>query len=145
MNWGYRITILTLSFVAFMTFLVVQAFKQNFDLVAEDYYAKEIKYQDRIESQKNQAAMEEDLTCMVLEDHVVLKFPNAFNGRNVEGEIHFFRPSDAEKDVITSVAPSAGGVQVLNKELLSKGFYRVQVDYKVDGKPYYFENTLMVQ
>ena len=38
MNWGKGVTIAFVLFVGFIMFMVVGAFRQNFDLVADDYY-----------------------------------------------------------------------------------------------------------
>lgn len=145
MSWGYRILILTLGFVGFMTFMVISAFRQNFDLVAEDYYAKEIRFQDQIEKEANQQALKEPLMCIVIDENVVIKFPSEFADKSIEGEVLFFNPADAGKDFKVNIKTLHGGVYTLNKALLKKGFYHVQIDYSVVGKQYYAEKTLKIQ
>lgn len=145
MSWGYRVTILTLSFVFFMSFLVVSAFRQDFDLVAEDYYGKELKFQSQIDKQLNQQQLKDSLTCVVSDNNVIIKFPDELIGKKIEGEIFFFRPSDKKMDFIKAIVPSSNGLQVVTKESFSKGRYRVQLDYAVDGKKYYEEKSIMIQ
>ena len=145
MGWGYRIAILTMGFVCFMTFLVVSAVRQDFDLVAEDYYSKEIAFQSQIEKQKNQLLFKDSLSCIVSDSMIIIKFPHELNGKKIEGKIYFFRPSDARKDLVKIVAPSAQGLQLIEKSLLSKGMYRVQFDYASEGKEYYCEKTIMIR
>ena len=45
MNWGYKIILVYVLFVAGIVFLVVRSSMENTDLVTSDYYEKELKYQ----------------------------------------------------------------------------------------------------
>ena len=49
MNWGYKIMIVYLVFVAGIAVMVYNSAMQNIDLVTPDYYAKELKYQEKID------------------------------------------------------------------------------------------------
>ena len=144
MSWGYRILILTMGFVCFMTFLVISAFRQNFDLVTEDYYAKELQFESQIEKQKNQQRLKDSVTCVVAGNNVIIKFPDEFIGDVIEGEILFFRPSDEKKDLRKPISASASGIQVLSSDLFSKGKYKVQLDYSVNGTKYYYEKSILI-
>ena len=53
-NWGTGITIFFLSFVVFMLFMAYKCFQTDFDLVTEDYYAKELVYQETIKKLNNE-------------------------------------------------------------------------------------------
>ncbi|GAL85920.1 hypothetical protein MYP_3149 [Sporocytophaga myxococcoides] len=143
MSWGYRITILTLGFVSFMTFLVISAFRQEFDLVTEDYYGKELQFQNQIEKQSNQMQLKDSLSCIVSDNNVIIKFPDELIQNNITGEVLFFRPSDAGKDV-KRLINSKNGVEVFRKELFQKGYYKVQVDYSSGGKKYYYEKSIII-
>jgi hypothetical protein len=144
MNWGYKIAILCLSFVAFMTFLVVSAFRQNFDLVAEDYYGKELMFQEQIEKQRNQQQLKEKVSLKVEGNVLKIKFPSELSGKIVEGEIVCFRPSDATKDVHVKIGSIRNGEKLLPLNLFVKGMYRIQVDYNSEGKKYYFEDSIIL-
>ena len=144
MSWGYRITILTLSFVCFMTFLVISAIRQDFDLVSEDYYGQELQFQSQIDKQTNHHSLQDSLTCVVSDNNVIVKFPDDLLGKKVEGNIVFFRPSDAKKDIKRTIASSENGLQLFTKDLFIKGQYRIQIDYKVEGVNYYFEKPIMI-
>jgi hypothetical protein len=143
MSWGYRITILTLGFVGFMTFLVISAFRQNFDLVTEDYYGKELQFQTQIEKQKNYQQLKESIQCILNEADLMIKFPADFSNKKMEGEITLFRPSDASKDLKVKIA-SLNGVQIIDRKQLIPGLYRIQIDYESEGKAYYFEEDIMI-
>jgi len=52
-SWGYKIVIGYLAFVLGILFLVYKANQQKFDLVTEDYYGEELKYQNIIDQKSN--------------------------------------------------------------------------------------------
>jgi hypothetical protein len=143
MSWGYRITLLTLGFVCFMAFLVISAFRQNFDLVTEDYYGRELQFQNQIEKQANQLGLKDTLSCIVSDNNVIIKFPDELIQNEISGEILFFRPSDARKDV-RRLINTHNGVEIFGKELFHKGHYKVQVDYSSGGKSYYYEKSIII-
>jgi len=143
MSWGYRIAILTIGFVLFMTFMVVCAFRQNFDLVAEDYYSKELKFQSQMDKQQNQMNLQQPLVCKLVEENVVVEFPKQFEKELIKGSILFFCPSDAKRDITKSIN-AVSGIQTFSKGLFFRGMYRVQIDYSVAGVNYYQENTLII-
>jgi len=144
MSWGYRVTFITVGFVCFMLFLVFSAFQQTFDLVSEDYYGKELKFQNQIEKQTNQLQMKEQVCCTVLDNKLRITFPKKILHTNITGDVLFFRPSDSKKDVMRSVRCSAEGIQDFPLVLFSKGRYKVQVDYTVGDKSYYCEQNIMI-
>ena len=134
-----------MSFVGFMLFLVISAFRQNFDLVTEDYYGRELQFQNQIDKETNQRDLKDRLTCVVADNNVIVKFPDDLLGKRIEGEVLFFRPSDAKKDFKKTISSSATGIQIFSKGLFSKGHYKVQLDYAVEGKKYYNEQSIMIQ
>ena len=50
MNWGYKILIVYIVFIAGIVTLVYKSSVQNQDLVVNDYYDQELKYQDKIDA-----------------------------------------------------------------------------------------------
>jgi len=144
MSWGYRVTFITIGFVCFMLFLVISAFHQTFDLVAEDYYGKELKFQSQIEKQKNHQEMKEHIFCTISDSVLLIQFPKKLAANKITGDILLFRPSDARKDVMKPVSLSVNGVQAFPIRMFSKGLYRVQIDYAFEGKKYYCEQAIMI-
>ena len=54
MNWGNKIMLSFSVFVAIIITMVVVSMKQDVFLVSEDYYDKEVKYQNQIDKMKKQ-------------------------------------------------------------------------------------------
>ncbi|MBW7914094.1 MAG: FixH family protein [Taibaiella sp.] len=56
-GWGSRIALLYGGFVVLIAALVTGSMRQDFDLVADDYYQQEIAYQNVLDAGKNQSAL----------------------------------------------------------------------------------------
>jgi hypothetical protein len=143
MSWGYRIAILTGSFVLFMTAMVISAFRQNFDLVTEDYYGRELVFQQQIDKQQNQSTLTTEFTYVVNDSMVSVIFPDELKGQKIVGKMLFFRPSDAKKDLLIDIELK-DGVQNFSKELFSPGMYKLQIDYETSTKKYFEEKQIMI-
>ena len=57
MNWGYRIIIVFVLFIAGILSMVLYVNSKGADLVAEDYYMQEVNYQDIINAKSNSVAL----------------------------------------------------------------------------------------
>lgn len=139
MNWGTRIALFYGAFVAFMIGLVILAFQQDFDLVADDYYEQEIAYQDRIDQMNN--ANNDGQKVIISKGEK--SYNLTFSEKVEDVKVHFFRPSDDTKDVFMekSLVESLLSVPV---EKLIPGKYLVKVEWKVADKTYFQEDNLFV-
>ena len=52
MNWGHRIIILYVGFVLLIGTMVYLSSRENVDLVSSDYYDQEIKFQSKMEAER---------------------------------------------------------------------------------------------
>src|SRR5436190_6935618 len=114
MSWGYRVTILFSGFVLFMLFMVNKAFKSDVDLVSEDYYEKEIKYQEHIDKMNNANDMGGQIAYTQTKEELIIKISKT--GENPKGEITFFRPSDYKKDIKNTLTLNENKEQHFNKK-----------------------------
>ena len=139
MNWGWRIAIFYGTFVVFMVGMVVLAFQQDFDLVAEDYYEQEIAYQGRIDQLTNAKDDHQKVMVSNSDGMVQLSFASPVQ----EVKIHFFRPSDDTMDFKVEEASVDSELNVpIDK--FSKGKYLVKVEWKNNGKTYFQEDDLFI-
>mgnify|MGYP003129563680 CR=1 FL=1 len=137
MNWGHGIAIFFFCFVAFMTSLVVMSFQQNIDLVTEDYYAEELKYQHQIEKERNTQLLDEQVTVKSEEGGIQLNFPKL--STPIGGQAQLFRPSDARFDLLTELEPDSENRQFISTGTLPAGFYKMKISWNAGGKDYYTE------
>lgn len=139
MNWGTRIALFYGSFVVFIMVLVVMAFQQDFDLVADDYYEQEIAYQGRIDQLTNAKDDNQEVTVSEVDGAVRL----AFASKADDVKVHFFRPSDDAMDVRLEEAAVDAEISVPS-DRFTKGKYLVKVEWKANGKTYFQEDDLFV-
>jgi hypothetical protein len=126
-----------------MGYLATMAFRQDFDLVHEDYYAEELQYQKHMDREKNSGLLGENISCSVDQNEVVLKFPKTIDSGKVIGEVFFFRPSDKKKD-IKQVLHLSEGEQRFPLSLFSSGLYKVKVTWQSNGIDYFNEETIVL-
>ena len=143
MNWGYKIFIVYGIFVAGILCLVFKSSSQKMDLVTTDYYAKELKYQEKIDEKKRTSALSEDIRYEIKENYIALYFPKDFAGKKITGKAELYCPADEDRDIKQdfSIQDTAA---VLNISKLNKGQNELHISWQVDGVNYYFEKKIFI-
>ncbi|WMJ73156.1 FixH family protein [Cytophagaceae bacterium ABcell3] len=142
MNWGYSIAVAFAFFMAFIIYLVVGTYKQNVDLVFDDYYVREIKFQEQIDKSVN--AADKPLKWSVRNDSVVVKFPESVDFQTLSGEIVFYRPDHSGSDIKERIFPGTSGEQVFPVSKFRQGKYRLKTDWQSGGNNYYDEQIIVL-
>ena len=142
MNWGNKIVVAFVLFAAFILYMVVIAFQQNNDLVAEDYYAQEINYQRKIEQKENLKRLEKKVSVAFDKKSIILVFPE---DQQPEGEIHFYHPSRKLFDRKIAIAIDPENRQVVDRSELIAGNYRVNITWTSDGREYFQQEKIRLQ
>ena len=138
MSWAYRIILFFGAFIGFMSFMFYKCLQQDFDLVAPDYYAKEIAFQQQIDKINNTASLSQKPNWEFDDQNFILKFPNDIT----EGKVTFFRPSDDELDFEEIIKLNDQKQQKFSLELFKHGFYMVQLSWSDGTKEYYLEKKV---
>ena len=146
MNWGWKIFFITAGFVLFVFFMVYKAMQQDFHLVYEDYYDKEIKYQGEIDRIKNAMELKDGLKIEYLlrEDKIKITYPPD-QKNSIKGAIYLFRPSDSSLDTSFPIESNQEGVQILSASSLKNGLWQVKVNWTFGSKEYQQEKNLILQ
>ena len=143
-NWGFGIAVAFTCFVAMMIFLVSLCLKQEFHLVADDYYEQEIRYQSRIEQINNTKKLQSPLDIKLdgVKSTVSIIYP--VDHTDIQGKINFYRPSNARLDFEVPVKPSENTQQIDVKDL-TKGKWLVKVNWSDNNVSYFFEKIIFIQ
>lgn len=144
MNWGYKILIGFSTFVIGMLCMVGVAMKQSNEMIDDNYYDKELKYQDKIDASKNLSAVAEKLSITDSGNVVVLQLPLATISSNTTGTIECIRSAEQKKDVMLQLHVDATGKQVLPKTLFVNGVYQLRLDWVTNGTAYFHQQVLTV-
>lgn len=145
MSWSYKIAIFFGSFVVMISAMVYVASKQTNEMQDENYYAKELKYQDVIDGKNNLNAISDKVTINDTTDVIKIKIPAQTATAITEGTIYFLRPSDETKDVHLKLEPNLNGEQIIAKTKFIKGLYTIQLSWKSQNKKYYLEKSIFIQ
>lgn len=130
MNWGKGIVIAMALFMSFIVFLVVNIMAQKVDLESEDYYKKEINYEQEITEQNNANALPEKIQLLSQEEFVVVQIPSEGTFTNIE--VQFLRPDNKKSDKAFSVKGTKS--YLIPKTQFTKGQYKVELRYSVNSK-----------
>lgn len=133
-NWGTRLAIFALGFMIFVVTMVVIISRQDVPLVEENYYEKGLKYQQEID---NQNALDTAVKVDLVNGNVRVSNQSA---AMLEGNLKFYRPSDAAMDINTdSIRLEPGSVSLFPMTDLEKGKWKVRFTWIKEGKSYFRE------
>ncbi len=130
MNWGKGIVIGMVLFMSFIIFLVVNLMMHKVDLESEDYYKREMIYEQEITAVKNSEALSEKVKLLQQENFVVVQVPDKADLNSIE--VRFLRPDDQKLDKTFKVVGTKS--YLIQKEELSKGKYNIEISYTADSK-----------
>src|SRR5690349_11013486 len=105
-NWGWGIGLVYALFAAGIIYLVTLCTHQNIDLVSNNYYEKEIQYQQQYNKEKNALALAEPLQLNInsSDKKIDLVFPESKKGAQINGQIVFQKPDNAKMDRTISIS-----------------------------------------
>ena len=142
-NWGYKIVLVYCVFVAGILYLVIQSSRQQMDLVTDDYYAQEIKYQEKIDQSKRASALSEPIRYQITEAGIEVIFPKEFGGKKIIGNALLYYPANEKKDVSASINTTQGQMLISIPDKRS-GMHILKINWEVEGVSYYFEETVFL-
>jgi hypothetical protein len=141
MNWGYKIAVFFGAFVLITTGVTVYLMNQKVDVVTENYYEKELKYQDQIDKVTRTRALKESVEITNTGKELIIKFPNLPDKNQNKDLISLYRPSDDSKDVKIPVQTDTSRTQVVSIDRLVRGYWKVKINWTSGGSEYYYESV----
>jgi hypothetical protein len=142
-NWGYKIVFVYSVFVAGILYLVVQSSRQQMDLVTDDYYAQEIRYQEKIDQTKRASALSEPIRYQVIAAGIEVNFPKEFAGKMIMGNALLYYPANEKKDVSANINTTQGQMLISIPDKRS-GMHILKINWEVEGVSYYFEEAIFL-
>jgi len=138
-NFGHKITLAFTIFAAMMIFMVVKSFRENIDLVTNDYYQEELDFQNHIEKKKNAVKLGNPFSAFLIPDGINILFNEDYNPLNLTGQIHLYRPSDAAFDKKYPILLSAKNNQIIPLSDFLSGRYLIKISFQFLGEDCYQE------
>lgn len=145
MNWGHKITLVITIFILTMVGMVYISFKQTNEMMDENYYDKEIKYQKLIDASKNLNQIFKDSLLILENSEIKMQFPvetyNHFNN----GKIEFLCNDKQKNDVTLELKPNNDGVFIVDKSKLKQGSYTARIYWENNNLSYYKEEKFKIK
>ncbi|WP_425637507.1 FixH family protein [Algoriphagus yeomjeoni] len=139
MDWGKGIVLTIIGFVALiLTMVVISVRMDGIELVTENYYEEEIKYQDRIDESKSADDLDREVISFDVQSKVIeLDLPSG-----TKGFLQLFRPSDSSLDQKINVEVTHSGITQIPLKDLKSGYWKVQLNWSENGIDHYQEKKI---
>jgi hypothetical protein len=144
-NWGTGILIGIIIFIVLIVTMTVIFMNQDVNLVTDKYYEKSLKYQDEIDTQNRTNALNEEVEIKFNGQELSILFPQDYLTKNISGEIFFYRPSNPSLDFKLPLLLGEDGSQIIPTQGLEKGFWRLKLNWIMDGTGYYNERAINIE
>jgi len=144
-SWGTGIVIAFVIFMGGSISTAVYLMNQDVNLVADDYYDQEIKYQEQIDRMERTSRLGSKQIVSFDGSIVSINIPKSVLSKKLTGEIYFYRPSDSKSDIRIPLITDTSGVQLIPVERLEKGYWKIKVSWLSNGKDYFSEDRILVR
>jgi hypothetical protein len=144
MNWGHKIAITFVLFFLLMSYMVVRSFQENIDLVTDDYYGKELVFQDQINKVENLKYLETVVKSKFEKQGIVVQFPKHKEPSAFSGNIWLYRPSEAKGDHQYAIKIGESYNQIITSADFRSGKYVLKIDWSDGDRDYYQEIAIVV-
>lgn len=145
MNWGWKMAIVYTAFVVAILSFVFKARSEKIDLVAPDYYAQELTFKDRMEASTNANAHFSAIAVENHDGHITIQLPQQQAKRIYDAHVHFYCPSDADKDEKMDLTFNENAQAIIPSKSLKEGNYLAKISWTADEKSHYIEKKLSVK
>jgi hypothetical protein len=142
-NWGYKIMMVYIVFVVGILGLSFWSARQQMDLVTPDYYAEELKHQEKIDAGKQSAALSEPLRYELKDNKLTIFFPKDVAGHVITGDLLLYCPSDKGNDVKQTIHTAEKEISFVLPQQPA-GLREIQINWQANGVQYYFEQKLFI-
>ena len=143
-SWGTGIVLALAAFISFILFLVISMTTNkelDHDLVVEEYYKKELEFQEQLDNERNAQQLMEDLSVEKTEAGFLVRFPEDFDIEKIKGKMFLYRPSNKQLDFEIPVSLSTHTLLVPDKRLVG-GRWNIEINWEYGQESYFFQKEL---
>ena len=144
-SWGSKLAFIYIGFVVFVVAVALYAFRQDLNLVTDNYYEKELTYQTQIDKEKRADALPEKPSITFNNKILGVIFPKSYQFKEILGKIHLYRPANDKKDIILPLQVDSTCTQYIGLTSVEKGLWKIKLDWSYKKEEYFNELTIMVE
>ena len=143
-NWGTGIVLAFIGFISFILYFIITMnvdSKYDHDLVSEDYYGDELKYQNDIDKLKNSKTLDTNISYKKTAGGLLIQFPKALDYKEITGNMFLYRTSNKQLDFDTAISLSNSNLLIPDKRLVD-GRWNIKIDWQYKGESYLFKEFI---
>ncbi|WP_296383013.1 FixH family protein [Winogradskyella sp.] len=143
-NWGTAIVIAFVCFIAFIMYFVISMStdkKYGHDLVVEDYYQQELKFQTDIDKEANSKSLDSNISWTKTNNGIQINFPKNLDLKQIKGTVFLYRPSNKHLDFEIPISLSNHTLLIPDKRLLG-GRWNIKVDWEYNNNAYLYKTDI---
>ncbi|MFZ4618931.1 MAG: FixH family protein [Bacteroidota bacterium] len=144
-NWGFGIIVTFIIFGIGVFVMVFISMNTNVDLVTDDYYEKELRYQDHIQIVKSTNALEKQVAMELTETSVKFTYPVIAVPEKYTGSVYFFRPSNRKGDFVRAVVLDSACSQLFPISEFTPGLWRAKISWSTGNQQFYSEMPIIIR
>jgi nitrogen fixation protein FixH len=137
--WPYAIVAYFVIFIAAIIIWVAFAARNDPQLVRNDYYEQELKFQTEIDGQSRAARVNVSIAYDPTKQIVTVGVPSSATS----GSIYFYRPSNAKLDREIALALNDGS-QSIDVRSFESGLWKLRVRWTAGGAEYHHNATIIL-
>jgi len=141
MNWGKGLTIFIVLFILSMLGMVYISFKQSNEMLEDNYYDREIKYQEVIDAKSNFIPFKSELKTENQKDTFFVVLPPEISDKITIGKLQLIKMDNAKMDKEINFSHSR--IAILKTDL-KLGSFHYKINWENNGKPYFYEDDISI-
>ncbi len=144
-NWGTGLMIGMVLFIGFILFFVIKISTDkayDYDLVTEEYYKKELVYQQEIDAQENSNSLAQNISGTKTEEGWLLRFPDNLDYSKISGTLFLYRPSNKKLDFQEPLQLTGQELLIPDARLVP-GRWNTIVHWSYNGKDFLYKNEIV--
>ncbi|GJQ32426.1 MAG: hypothetical protein HBSAPP04_12650 [Ignavibacteriaceae bacterium] len=145
LNWGHWIAIVLGVFLVLNVIMVIFTFSQDVELVTDNYYEKELKYQDELGKMNKALALPDSLKMSMDRFELNISYPQSLLKNKLVGTIHLYRPDQRKFDYDVDVKYDDSGRQTINMSGKAPGKWKISISLNDGEHDYLFKDVIFLQ
>jgi nitrogen fixation protein FixH len=145
-NWGYRMAIVMACFITMIITLGVIMSSSEDTVEESDYYEKGLKYEQRIELERNTQSLTElpKISFNASKEGLEIQMPEGM--KTVSASLWLYKPDEAKMDKKPAMEAIVGNQSALIKTgSLQHGLWIAKFSWNDGARGYYMEKRLIVE
>ncbi|MEN8137943.1 MAG: FixH family protein [Bacteroidota bacterium] len=141
-NWGHGIALFLIVFVVTTVGVVIKISTDDtysHELVSENYYEDELKYQEEIDYVKNASELSSPVRYRATSDGLLISFPKDFSLSEYKGTVKMQRPSNKILDLEIPIVLDENHQMLISRDKALEGKWNLRIEWEASEKKYLYK------